>query len=355
MYKSVFMKGMDKPRYPIVQGGMGVNISNLELMVACGQADILGTGSSVAIDQVVSSRTGKKHSTMEAVERQIVEAKECGYAAMNIMARLNDFTESVKGAARANANMIVSGAGFPSKLPSIVESVVGKEHDIALVPIVSSARAADIMIRKWEKQGYRPDAFVLEGPKAGGHIGWSYKDIDDDFFEKNDLMDVLLPELLDYIEKKHLDIPVIVAGGIRTSEDINYALSKGASAVQIGTPFVATYESGAIDDYKRVLVASSNEDVLTGDESWGSPAGLPFRYLRDSPLEKKGKYFCIGSALVSAAGFSEKPGKCPEGYLPKKCLAHGNAIYKAIYSAGTEIDMIREIKYAKDVVESLVK
>ncbi|MGM5487491.1 MAG: NAD(P)H-dependent flavin oxidoreductase [Nanobdellota archaeon] len=358
----IFMKGMDRPRYPILQGGMGVNISSLDLVVACGDAGILGTGSSVALDQVVSLRTQEKHSSMEAAERQVREAKElCGYCAMNIMSKVADFEESVEGAVRGKANMIVSGAGLPTGLPRQVAKYAGKEHDIALAPIVSSTRAADLILRKWERQGYRPDALVLEGPKAGGHLGWSYADIKnagDDFLGTYDLMDVLLPSLMDYLDDKKLDIPVIVAGGIRTYEDITRAMDKGATAVQVATPFIATQDSGATDDYRRALIAGSNDDVMTGDEEWGSPAMMPFRYLKASPHEKRGNYFCIGSGLLSATCLGEpKVGKCPERYLKPKdgnCAAHGNAIYKGLYSAGTEIDSIDRITTVPDIVDGLV-
>jgi nitronate monooxygenase len=159
----------------------------------------------------------------------------------------------------------------------------------------------------------------------------------------------------------HGNIPVFVAGGIRTHDDILYALSRGAAGVQIGTPFVVTYESGASDHFKQTLINSKNEDVMLGDQSWGSPAGYPFRYLRGSPLvyeKSEGNYFCICSGLFSSTNteIAMKEGDCPERYvrpLCGACLAQGNVIYKGLYTSGTEINTITRIRHAADIIKEL--
>ena len=201
---------------------------------------------------------------MPRLEKFLIQ-KGGGFAAINIMAKLvGSYEQSIEGAVKGGANMIVVGAGLPSTLPHLVEKFYGsKNHNIGIVPIVSSAQVLDIIIhRYWQPDGYMPDAIVLEGPKAGGHIGWSYKTVNragKDFLKKYDLLDVLLPEVLELLHKGGYNIPVFVAGGIRNRKDIDIALKAGATGVQIGTPFVVAYESGASEDFKRTVIESRDE------------------------------------------------------------------------------------------------
>ena len=366
MLEKIFFPWMDRPRFPIVQGGMGAGISLLPLASAVADADAICTLSSVALDQFTSARVGEKLNQVEAVVREVSDTKKAGgFAAINVMVKLvGSYRQSIEGAVKGGANMIVSGAGLPTNLPELVEQFAGtKNHNIALVPIVSSADVLDILInRYWMKQGHLPDAVVLEGPKAGGHIGFSYKTIKRsgaNFLNDYDLFDVLLDPVLEVASR--YSIPVFVAGGIRTHENIEYALRRGAAGVQIGSPFVATPESGASDHFKQVLIDSHNEDVLLGDETWGSPALYPFRYLRGSPLfsKKLGKYFCICSALFSSTttAIPQKEGVCPEEYvkpLKGNCPARGNVLYNGLYTSGTEINTITRIRPAADIIRELV-
>ena len=145
-----------------------------------------------------------------------------------------------------------------------------------MIPIVSSARALEIICKKWERLGYRPDAVVLEGPLAGGHLGFKADQID---LESNKLEN-LFPPVMD-AAKKYGDIPVIVAGGIYTHADIVRFLKMGASGVQMGTRFLATEESTASEEYKRAVIAAKEEDIIIAIDP-GSPCGLPFRVIRQS-------------------------------------------------------------------------
>src|SRR5208283_2395063 len=198
------------------------------------------------LDRIVSKRTGKRFNTYEAAYEEVSLSKaEGGFAGINIMCALvHDFNDSVRGALDAGADVIISGAGLPLNLPAIQQV-----KDTALIPIVSSTRALDIILKKWERLHYRPDAVVLEGPLAGGHLGFRIDQID---LESNKLEN-LLPPVKD-MARKYGDFPVIIAGGIYTHDDILGFMDKGADGVQIGTRFLATEESSATATYKDAVI-----------------------------------------------------------------------------------------------------
>ncbi len=165
---SLVIKGK-KIKVPVIQGGMGVGISLSPLAGAVAAEGGVGIISSAAIDRIVSKRNGTKQNTYEAIYEEISLAKEKGgVSGINIMVALvQTYDDSVKAAIDAGADVIISGAGLPMNLPAIKEP-----KDTALVPIVSSARALELICKRWERVHYRPDAVVLEGPLAGGHLGF---------------------------------------------------------------------------------------------------------------------------------------------------------------------------------------
>ncbi len=293
--KPLVIKGK-KIRVPIIQGGMGVGVSLHPLAQAVAREGGLGIISSACLDRLVSKRTGKKVNTYEAAYEEVsLSKKESGFAGINIMAALvRDYSDSVKGALDAGADAIISGAGLPLGLPAIQPP-----KDTALIPIVSSARALDIICKKWEKLRYRPDAVVLEGPLAGGHLGFRIDQVE---LEANRLENLLPP--VKEMAMKCGDFPVIVAGGIYTHADIVKFMSMGADGVQMGTRFLATEESSATPAYKEAVVLAKDEDIVVAHRP-GSPCGLPFRVIKQSPM------------YVSALQRLRKP-KCDKGYVLMK-------------------------------------
>ena len=275
---------------------MGVGVSLHPLAKAVAQEGGLGIVSSAILDCIVSKRNGKKMNTYESVFEEVSLSKiKNGFSGINIMMALGrDFVASVKGALDAGADAIISGAGLPLNLP-----VIQPPKDTALIPIVSSARALDIICKKWEKLGYRPDAVVLEGPLAGGHLGFRIDQVD---LESNKLEN-LLPPVKD-MARKFGDMPVIVAGGIYTYADIVKFMDMGADGVQMGTRFLATIESSATEAYKQAVVAAKEEDIVVAHRP-GSPCGLPFRVIKQSPM------------YVSALQRKRTP-KCDKGYVLMK-------------------------------------
>ncbi|MCX7990405.1 MAG: nitronate monooxygenase, partial [Proteobacteria bacterium] len=262
-------------KFPIIQGGMGIGVSLHQLAKAVANEGGMGVISSAALDRILTKRYGKKFTTYEAVRKEIELAKEStGAVGINIMVAVSkDYEDSVRASVDGGVDAIISGGGLPLSLPSIT-----KPKDTALIPIVSSARSLDLICRKWEKQGYRPDACILEGPLAGGHLGFRIEDID----KEEHKLESLLPQVKE-TAKKYGDFPVIVAGGIVTAEDIAKMLSLGADGVQMGTRFLVAEESGATYDYKLAVTNLRKEDIIVAYKP-GSPCGLPFRIIKNSPM-----------------------------------------------------------------------
>jgi len=337
---------------------MGVGVSLFPLARAVAEEGGVGIVSSACLDRLVSERTGKKLNSYEAAYEEVSQAKaHGGFAGINIMCALaRDYNDSVKGALDAGADMIISGAGLPVSLPAIQNP-----KDTALIPIVSSTRALEIICKKWEKLGYRPDAVVLEGPLAGGHLGFKMDQID---IESNRLEN-LLPPVKD-AAKKYGDFPIIVAGGIYTYEDIARYMKAGADGVQMGTRFLATVESSASPDYKSSVVAAQDEDIIVAFDP-GSPCGLPFRIIKQSPM------------YVSALSKLRKP-KCDKGYVLQKdsegkyslcpakasnehhfCICNGllsSANYNAdkeepLYTVGTTASRVDKIVSVQSLMQEL--
>jgi nitronate monooxygenase len=318
---------------PIIQGGMGVGVSLAPLASAVAKVGGAGTLSSAALERLLSKRYGKKYTIYDAVIDEILLAKsKGGIAGINIMVALQTtYEDTVRAAINAGADMIISGAGLPMNLP-----LIQNPGDTALIPIVSSARALELICKKWEREHYRPDAVVLEGPLAGGHLGFKMEEIND---ESNKLEN-LFPSVKE-MAIKYGNFPVIVAGGIYDYEDIVRFIKMGADGVQMGTRFLVTEESSATDAYKQAVINASKDDIFPVIKP-GSPCGLPFMVIKESPmyqdiLEKKreplcnkgylltkheGKFtkckaqnddgcsFCICNGLLSSAGYNpeaEKP------------------------------------------------
>jgi nitronate monooxygenase len=335
---------------------MGVGVSLHPLAAAVAKEGGAGIVSSACIDRLVSKRKNKKLNTYDATYEEVSLAKSSGgFAGINIMvALIASYNDSVRGAIDAGADFIISGAGLPLNLPAIQPP-----EDTALIPIVSSARALELICKKWGKLGYRPDAVVLEGPLAGGHLGFKFEQIG---VESNKLEN-LFPLVKD-VAIKHGDIPVIVAGGIFTHSDIERFLKMGAEGVQMGTRFLATEESSATAEYKRAVINAKDADICIASNP-ASPCGLPFRIIKHSPMvapdevrkpkcdkgyvlrkdsegkftrcpakENDGSYFCICNGLLSSAG-----------YNPDK--------EKPLYTVGTNAVRIDKILSVKTLMQEL--
>jgi NAD(P)H-dependent flavin oxidoreductase YrpB (nitropropane dioxygenase family) len=314
---SEFSIGGLKIKLPIVQGGMGVGISLSGLASAVAGEGGVGVISCAGIGLLYRhlSNDFYKASVM-GLKEEIARAREKakGVIGVNIMVALTNFSDMVRASLSAGADIIFSGAGLPLDLPSYLSPGCSTK----LVPIVSSGRAAKLICDKWmTNYNYMPDAFVLEGPLAGGHLGYKERQIEDEKYS----LDSLLPELLEaikpYEQSSGRKIPVIAAGGIYDGRQMRKYLDMGASAVQLGTRFVTTDECDASVEFKNAYINSHEGDI----KIIKSPVGMPGRAI-DSPFLSRVK---MGL---------EKPLKCPF-----KCIKSCNfkespyCIIMALYNA----------------------
>jgi nitronate monooxygenase len=341
----------------IVQGGMGIGVSGLDLVAEVILNGGLGILSSAGMRDCVFQETGKKMPTREAVCWMVKEVKRRtggGYVGINIMEALaRDYIDSVLGAIDGGVDFIMAGAGLHLRLP---EFVCGK--DVALVPIVSSERALKIICEKWKKYRRLPDAVIIEGPLAGGHLGFKIRELD---LEANKLEN-LFPPIKRYADC--LGIPaVIVAGGIYYYEDRVRWHSLGADGVQLGTRFLATDESKASWQFKSALVQCAEKDIIVVHSKYhypGSPCGLPFRVIKSSP----GFAFNQLRKNICDKGYVKpKDRDCPAKSDPERNFCICNSLLAAIgygdglplFTTGTNGALIKGISSVAKVMKELIK
>jgi len=292
---------------PIIQGGMGVRVSLSSLASAVASEGGIGTISSIGLGDIETSKYEYESISREALEKEIRKGKSMtnGNIAVNFMGVLSNVEDLIKTAVREGIKIIVYGAGLPIKLPGLVE-----DNSVNLLPIVSSARVAELILRVWDKRYERTaDAIILEGPLAGGHLGFSEAQLNQP--EKYSL-DNLLPEVLEtvkvYEDKYGKKIPIIAGGGIFDGKDIAHMLSLGASGVQMATRFVCTVECDVSQEFKQTYLDAKEEDIVIIK----SPVGMPGRAIKNmflQDLEIKGKlkikcpYRCLSVCKVSEAKY----------------------------------------------------
>ena len=267
---------------PIVQGGMGVGISWSQLAGNVSKEGGLGVISSVGtgyydkkehVQRLVADRPLEVENfyCKDALKKIFSDARDiCGDKpiACNVLYAINDYGRVVTDSCEAGANIIITGAGLPTNMPEFTMDY----PDVALVPIVSSAKALKIICKRWQKRYDRlPDAVILEGPKSGGHQGFTY---DQCGLEENQLENLVKP----VVEEAAVwgGMPVFAAGGVWDKNDIDEMIALGASGVQMGTRFIGTHECDAHDNFKDVLLNAEEDDI----QLMGSPVGYPARGVR---------------------------------------------------------------------------
>ena len=275
-------------RKPIVQGGMGVGISLHRLASAVANEGGIGVIAGAMIGMKESDVATNPHgANIRALRNEIRKARSLtdGVLGVNIMCVLTDFSQLVRASIEEGIDVIFAGAGLPMDLPKHLQEVreaTQKECKTKLVPIVSSARAATLICKKWlSRYGTLPDAFVVEGPKAGGHLGFKPGEIDDPAHALERAVPETVEALKVFEKEKGCRIPVIAAGGVFTGEDIKDMMDLGAAGVQMGTRFVATHECDADIRFKESYVTASEKDIVIIK----SPVGLPGRAIKGKFLE----------------------------------------------------------------------
>jgi NAD(P)H-dependent flavin oxidoreductase YrpB (nitropropane dioxygenase family) len=288
---------------PIIQGGMGVRVSSSRLASAVANEGALGVIATVGLGEELLDMTPSYPMRAELGLREAIQnTKEHtnNPFAVNIMCALTNYDNLVQVSCDEGVAAIISGAGLPLRLPALVS-----DPHIKLMPIVSSARAAALMCKTWQKRFSRlPDALVVEGPLAGGHLGFSFEQVEE---EEAFGLERLVTEVIE-VARQYGDIPVVAAGGVFDGNDIARFLRLGASGVQMATRFVCTHECDASDAYKQAFIKCRKEDIVIIH----SPVGMPARVIRNDFVDRclKGEkvtfgcpYHCLSTCEPAVAGY----------------------------------------------------
>ena len=271
---------------PIIQGGMGVGVSRSSLAGAVAAEGGIGVISSAQIGYDEDGfEQNQAACNIAAIHKHIAKAKEIsggnGLIGVNVMTALKHYRKHVRESAAAGADVVICGAGLPVDLPELTAG-----YDTKIAPIVSSSRACNIILKMWDhKYNKTADFLVVEGPLAGGHLGFSLEELEnlnECVKNQEDEIQSVIAVKKQYEEKYDRRIPVIVAGGIYDHTDIEHALSLGADGVQIASRFVATYECDASDAYKHAYLNAKEDDV----QIIKSPVGMPGRALNNAFVKK---------------------------------------------------------------------
>lgn len=277
-------------KYPIIQGGMGVGISRSRLAGAVAAAGGIGILSTAQIGYDEPNwETSPIETNLAAIHKHVALARQIscadgpcpGLVGVNIMVATKQYERYVLAACEAGVDVIISGAGLPLELPRLVAPYREKTK---IAPIVSSAKSANVILKMWHRKwNCVPDFLVIEGPEAGGHLGFSPDYLAEmDTHNYDEEIQAILAVTKEYAALYDTVIPVIVAGGIFDREDILHALSLGADGVQIATPFVVTEECDAHAAYKQAYLDAKEEDVVITI----SPVGMPGRAVNNAFLKQ---------------------------------------------------------------------
>ncbi|MEZ5195747.1 MAG: nitronate monooxygenase [Bacteroidales bacterium] len=341
-------------KVPIVQGGMGVAVSLSGLASAVANEGGIGVISAAAIGMTDPGYMKRFHeANKRALRREIRQARSMTDCVLcfNIMMALTDHEELIRVAIEEKIDVIFIGAGLPLKIPAIIAKAGLNGHNTKLVPKVSSAKAASLIFRYWaSKYNFIPDAVVVEGPMAGGHLGFAKDKLEEDRIPLHVLVEETVQAILPFEKTYGHSVPLIAGGGLHSGKDIYDIMQAGAKAVKIGTRFVTTHECDASIEYKQSYLAASKEDIAIIE----SPVGLPGRVVKNKFVQQ----------IIDG---ETKPFKCPW-----KCLSGCNykeapyCIAKALYNsatgnmdegfafAGANAYMATEINHVSDVIDELV-
>ena len=317
-------------KIPVVQGGMGVGVSLSKLAGAVASAGGVGVISTAQIGfRDPKFKTNPIETNLKAIGEEIAKARKLasgGVLGVNIMVATRRYEDYVKAAVEAVIDLIISGAGLPMTLPALVEGAKTK-----IAPIVSSAKSLNVITKYWmKKYNRKPDMVVVEGPAAGGHLGFSREEIEN---YSRDTYDEEIKAILSIT--KEMEVPLVVAGGIYDKEDMEHYLSMGASGVQLATRFVTTEECDASDAYKQAYINAKKEDIVIVS----SPVGMPGRAIHNAFLDKvnagerfmRGCRQCISTCKPATAPYciTEALINAVEGRLDEGLIFCGSNAYRA--------------------------
>jgi len=338
-------------RVPLIQGGMGVRISASGLAGAVAAAGGVGTIATVGLGQASSYYDGTNlfDANVKALADELREARKIapdGVISANCMVALTDYDTLVRAAVENGVDIVTSGAGLPLALPELTRD----RPEVALVPIVSSLKAARVVVRNWGRKHKRlPDAFIVEEPaSAGGHLGAKLEDVDKPEFK----LEKVVPEVVEYLrEDVKADVPVFAAGGIWDKEDVARAFSLGARGVQMATRFVCTHECDAPAAFKEAYLKAREEDVVV----FMSPAGLPGRAVRNAFMRAvedgtRPPDRCFANCLAYCSYQTEHQPFCIATALVN---AQRGEVDNGLIFCGAKVHRSSEIVHVRDIIDEL--
>jgi NAD(P)H-dependent flavin oxidoreductase YrpB (nitropropane dioxygenase family) len=346
-------------KFPIIQGGMGIRISLSKLANACMNSGIVATISAAQVGFLNKNFKKQPFDTnLEELTKEINAIRKDnpdGILGVNLMHAVNRYDDYARFLSTQDIDFIISGAGLPVDLPEYIKGTKVKGAFI-----VSSGRAARLMLKSWDRRyQFMPEFVVCEGPLAGGHLGFSKEDFDNGKVESlEDIVRSVKEVVKEYALKYNVDIPIIAAGGIHDGFDMAKMLQVGADGVQMATRFIATNECDASEEYKQMIVDSKEEDIVRVE----SPAGLPGRAIRNfltktlensrlkvnfcvdclKTCKKKGIPYCITEQLGNSAS-GDQNGLIFTGakaYLVEKIDTVDNIVKEIINECKKELSLI---------------
>ena len=338
-------------KIPLIQGGMGVGISMGGLAGAVAKEGAAGIISNAQIGfREADFEKNPFQANLRAMESEYQKARKTapdGVIGFNIMVALKHYEEYVRHAAAIGCDLIISGAGLPTELPRYVEGT-----DTKIAPIVSTEKSARVILKYWDRKYNRvPDLLVIEGPKAGGHLGFTKEQLEIfDDKEYNEEVKSILKAVREYEEKYERKIPVVLAGGIDTKEKVEAAMALGVDGVQTASLFVTTEECDADIRYKEAYINAGEEDICIVT----SPVGMPGRAIlnpfmkRVMDVEKFTPKKCLGCLHKC------NPSEIPYCITERLVAAARGDVEEALLFCGKEAYRQQKITTVREVIGSLM-
>lgn len=332
---------------PVVQGGMGVGISLSSLAGAVAKEGGIGIISTAQIGyREPDFDTNPIEANLRALKSEMIKAREIadgGIVGYNIMVATKYYDRYVKAAVEAGADIIVSGAGLPMSLPALVGDAKTK-----LAPIVSSVKSVEVILKYWTKKyDKRPDLVVIEGPEAGGHLGFHLEELDhiaDMNYDEE--IKRIIERVNAFAKEHHTQIPVVVAGGIYDRKDLDRCVALGASGVQLATRFVTTYECDASDAFKQAYINAKKEDIVIVK----SPVGMPGRAILN-PFMKRAKEGRIPHSPCHSCISTCKPAETPYCITDALVNAVKGNLDEALIFCGSNAYRATGLEHVKDIMD----
>lgn len=334
-------------KVPLIQGGMGVGVSLSSLAGAVAAEGGIGVISTAQIGyREPDFDTDPIGANLRAIKTEIQKARRIakeGILGVNIMVATRRYEDYVKAAVEAGIDLIISGAGLPMDLPKLVGAAKTK-----LAPIVSSVKSVQVIMRYWWKKYSRmPDAVVIEGPLAGGHLGFHKEQLEDiEGLHYDDEVKAIIAQVGATAAEHKTEIPVIMAGGVYTRDDMERYLEMGAAGVQMATRFVTTYECDADDAYKQTYIDAKKEDIVIVQ----SPVGMPGRAILN-PFMKRAKEGRIPHGKCHLCVSTCTPDKTPYCITDALVNAAKGKTEDALLFCGANAYRATKLEHVKDIMD----